>query len=515
LEAVTYDRRGESFGRLVRFRDSIGKWHEWNMPMTLLSGSCEDLRAQLLGLGLEIDPRGRAKLPSYLFHSTPKRRVLAALSVGWHDDAFVLPDEVFGDADIYYQSVSASTAEFDQRGSLDDWRGAIASLAPGNMPVMLGLSAGFAGPLMTLAHIENCGLHFVGESSTGKTTAVQAAASVWGPPALVRTWRATSNGLEAAAAESNDTLLVLDEIGESDARVVGEVVYAIGNGRGKARADRKGYSRPIARWRTVLLSSGEKTLEAHMAEAGRKTRAGQSVRLLDIPATGEHGAFDNLHGRDSGRAFADEIKTATARLYGTAGREFVRFLVANHNEDYGAILKQYADRIPTDGGQEARAARQLALVGMAGELATKAGITGWKPGAALEAAIEAFQVWRERRGSGNAERRQILESVRDFVDAHGDSRFSGLNQCESHKVINRAGYTENAGAATDYLFTPGGMREAVQGHDLSRALTVLHAAGWLHTKSAGNHRVQRKVDGKNKGLYCIRLPDDGAAQEAA
>src|SRR5690606_40758644 len=108
--------------------------------------------------------------------------------------------------------------------------------------------------------------------------------SVWGGPDFIRTWRATSNGLEGIAAALSDTALVLDEIGEADGREIGATVYALGNGTGKARASRNGTARRPYRWRIAILSSGERSLAAHMSEAGHRPKAGQSVRLLDIPA---------------------------------------------------------------------------------------------------------------------------------------------------------------------------------------------------------------------------------------
>ena len=87
---------------------------------------------------------------------------------------------------------------------------------------------------------ESGGFHLVGNSSTGKTTLIEAACSVWGGPAFKRSWRATANGIEGAAALFNDCLLALDEISECDPREVGAIVYALGNGVGKQRASRTG-----------------------------------------------------------------------------------------------------------------------------------------------------------------------------------------------------------------------------------------------------------------------------------
>ena len=109
---------------------------------------------------------------------------------------------------------------------------------------------------------------FVGDSSTGKTTIIEIACATWGRPNFRRSWRATANGMEGAAALFNDCLLALDEISECEPKEVGAIVYALGNGRGKQRANRTGNSRSVTRWRRVVLSSGEPTIGTAMAEGG-------------------------------------------------------------------------------------------------------------------------------------------------------------------------------------------------------------------------------------------------------
>ena len=63
----------------------------------------------------------------------------------------------------------------------------------------------------------------------------------WGcgsAPGYVRSWRATANGLEGAAASATDTCLVLYELSVGEARDVAASVYALANGVGKSRATR-------------------------------------------------------------------------------------------------------------------------------------------------------------------------------------------------------------------------------------------------------------------------------------
>jgi putative DNA primase/helicase len=150
VEAITSDSQDNNFGRLLRFRNSVGRWRTWAMPMELLRGSGEELRGELLAMGLEIDPKGRQLLGAYLQTRPPKKRVRCALQVGWCEDVFVLPDTVIGPAadTVIFQSGERFHDEHGCLGSLADWRAQIAARAVGNPLLMVALSAAFAGPLL-------------------------------------------------------------------------------------------------------------------------------------------------------------------------------------------------------------------------------------------------------------------------------------------------------------------------------------------------------------------------------
>lgn len=51
VEAQTFDGTGNNFGRLLRFKNTAGRWREWAMPMELLRGDGTDLRGELLAMG--------------------------------------------------------------------------------------------------------------------------------------------------------------------------------------------------------------------------------------------------------------------------------------------------------------------------------------------------------------------------------------------------------------------------------------------------------------------------------
>jgi putative DNA primase/helicase len=520
VDAVTTDAHSSNYGRLLRFRTTLGKWRTWAMPMELLRGDGSDLRGELLAMGVEIDPQGRNLLAMYLQDRAPSRRIQCALQTGWSGTdyrAFVLPDEVIGPkaASVAYQSGDRGQDEYTQAGTLVGWKTGIAAIAVGNPLLMLAISAAFAGPVLARCNAESGGVHLVGDSSTGKTAAIEAACSVWGGPNFKRSWRATGNGMEGVAALFNDSLLTLDEISECDPREVGAIVYSLGNGRGKQRASRTGAARAVARWRCSVLSSGERTIGTTMAEGGHRLKAGQSVRLLDVPAQRKYGAWDDLHQHDSGAALSDALKGEAARHYGHAGRAFLEKLTRDHNTGFTDALDKIKARpqfqAPQGEGQAKRAAGRFALMALAGELATEYGVTGWSEGQAIEAAAVAFKLWLALRGKGrgNLERDQVVERITGFIERHGDSRFSDVDSDDDQRasmVRDRAGWWKDKAGVRAFLFTADGMREALTGFDFNRALDALQEAGAIEAPGADGKRAKfMRIGGRGMKLYTVDL----------
>jgi putative DNA primase/helicase len=506
VEAVTLDRQQNNFGRLLRFKTTIGTSRTWAMPMELLRGSGEELRGELLAMGVEIDPQAHKLLAQYLQAAPPERRVHCALQVGWSGENFVLPDIVIGPSasEVVFQSGERGHDEFTRAGTLSGWQSEVAARAIGNPLAILALSAAFVGALLARCNSEGGGIHLVGDSSTGKTTLIEMACSVWGGAGYRRSWRATANGMEGAASLFNDVMLALDEISECDPKEVGAIVYALGNGRGKQRASRTGNARSVTRWRCFVLSSGERSIGTAMAEGGFRAKAGQAVRMLDIPALRQFGAWDELHGFASGAALSDAFKRASLAHHGHAGRAFLEELTRDPS-DFSAHLetiKALPEFSSHGEGQHKRAAARFALIAMAGELATDYGITGWPEGAAVEAAAIGFAEWKSLRGVGNDERRQITGQVAGFIERHGDSRFSDADAKFENTRINRAGWWRDEGGKRVYLFNKEGMREAVKGHDFKRALDMLQEVGAL-AKTSGERAKPLRIGGQLMKLYAI------------
>lgn len=511
IEAVTHDGAGFNFGRLLRFKSCLNKWREWAMPMALLAGSGEEMRASLLDMGLELDPEGaRRYLANYLQHRVPPRRLTCATKAGWLGDSFVLPDNsVYGPSanTITFQSAEIGRDEYAQAGTLAGWQEHIAALAPGNVLLTVAISLAFSGPLLHKCNLDGGGLLLVADSSTGKTSLERGATSVWGGKEFGRSWRATASGLEGAAATYNDNLLSLDEISECDPREIGAIVYSLANGTGKQRANRSGSARSVTRWRCAILSTGERTLATAMEEGGKRPKAGQEVRLMSIPATRTYGCWDDLKGFESGAALSDALKAAATQHHGTAGRAFLERLTRDPTDFRAALSKLVAAQFtfPGAAGQEKRAASRFAVIALAGELATQYGITGWPPGSAIAAAREAFDLWRGFRGQGgNSEIAQIRDQVAAFIDRHGDARFSNADLSDTQAgllVRDRAGWWRDSANGREFLFTAQGMREALHGFDYKRGLAVLEELGALLPSGSSERSKAVRLGGRPVKVY--------------
>jgi putative DNA primase/helicase len=379
VEAITRsESKDADYGRLLRFRNMDNRELTWAMPGELLAGRPEAILSVLFGMGLEVEQRRRARVVEYIAGQHPRKRITAATATGWHGAGlFITPLENIGNGEAIYQADNADSGDYGKAGTLAGWREGIGAMLPGNPLLQLAIGTALAGPLLVPLNIHaGGGFHLLWDSSNGKTTAVYCAASTWGHGFnFALKWNATANGLEGIAALRNDGLLALDELGQADGRYVGDVVYSVADGIGKQRAGRTGSARKVRRWRVMLLSSGEVTLETKMAEAGKRTRAGQEVRLVTVSAGRTFGAWDNLHDYPSGEAMSDGLKGISSTHYGHAGPEFVRELIARGELDsLPAMLGAIKAHFPAESGQSARVAERFAIVALALELAVGVGL---------------------------------------------------------------------------------------------------------------------------------------------
>lgn len=529
--ARTRDDKGHNWGLLVELDDPDGDKKRWNIPGRSMAGDFgKEVLGPLVDMGLRLagtrsGRNARNDLQSYLngFDGVERARLVTRL--GWHGNAYLLPDQQIGASTehLYFYDAGAQLPPISELGTLEQWQQQIGALCVGNHRLTFVVCTALAGPLLHMLGHESGGFHLYGDSSGGKTTHLQVAASVYGGPRLVRSWRSTDNALESIAAAHSDGVLVLDEIGMCDPRIIGETVYMLGNGTGKARANDRGQaSRQVQEWRLLFLSTGEKTLAQHMAEANKELKAGMEVRMLAVPADASKGLgmFDALNGFEDAAALSDALKTRVSRYYGTPLTAFLSAL-CDPGEMLGwlAILRRTIERFVSSAlpasasGQAQRAATRFGLVAAAGELATALGVTGWPEGCATTAGKVCLNAWlNERGGAGNLEGDAIVARLRQVIERFGESRFtrweSEAAKIDEHgpRTIDRLGFRkslehgigETLYTTTTYYVLPEAWRsEVFKGMSLNAVNKELLQRGVLEPGK----------DGKAASL--VRLPGLG------
>jgi putative DNA primase/helicase len=171
---------GDSWGKYLQWRDADGRTHARHVADAALQGDPASLCATLADEGLNINRSQQRQLGGIYV----KSRITIVHRTGWHEigshPVFVLPNETTGPISCERVILDSSAAgPYEARGSLKDWQDGIGALSSGHALPVLAISAAFTGPLLYLAGQEGGGLNIFGGSSKGKTTIIQAAASVW------------------------------------------------------------------------------------------------------------------------------------------------------------------------------------------------------------------------------------------------------------------------------------------------------------------------------------------------
>ena len=476
----------------------------------LFNGAPAALLRPLLDCGLSIEQgaKARKRLVDLLGMWHPRDMFVRVSKVGWVDDDF--DTYVFADGTILGRKkaiLDRDTGIFSEMGgvsgSLNDWKETVAAPCVGNPLMLFAISQSFVGPMLGPLGLDGGGFHFRGKSSRGKTTLLSLSASVWDAPKFVQSWRTTDNALENMASCCNSGLLALDELHLVSARFAGDIVYMLANGRGKQRMSTAGMGKPVDTWVVATLSSGEITLEDHLASGGKKIHAGQEVRLIDIEADGRRfGSFDVLHSEEDSGLFVERLLQASTNHHGHASRIFVEKLIVNmdRRDTFKNAMSKIMDQAIKghDLGQDSQVRRVLkrfALAAMAGEVATAFGLTGWEKGEAMNGILKVAGNWIEERDVARAKPiAAALARTREYLMEHLDH----FVPCGSSEDLD--GWRDDT-----WIYIRPDIWSRIHGAEGALEAARLHnAANMLKTDKGGTLQLKmgRSVPGRPK-VYAV------------
>ena len=295
------------------------QWNEIIIPCSQYATPRELVR--LSDTGLPVNLRSAHVLSDFLldlyalnYHRIPVSRSVGRM--GWVGNRQFSPfvDGLFFDGRAEYAPVFDATAP---RGSLEDWLTAARAFRKESTAARIVLAASFASVLIKPLGALPFFVHLWGvDSSTGKTVALMAAASVWASPEMgkyVKTFDGTDVGYERTAAFLNSLPMCIDELQLSRTQR-GKVVfnvYRLTQGAGRTRGNKGGGVDVTPTWANAILTTGETPIN------GTGAGAGAVNRVIEIECTSAHKVVSE------GRSVVQALR----QNYGHAGRAFVQKLL--------------------------------------------------------------------------------------------------------------------------------------------------------------------------------------------
>jgi len=168
------------------------------------------------------------------------------------------------------------------RGTWEQWLQAAQIVHKNPIPAIM-LAASVASIMLQATGAAPFIVDLSGPTSKGKTTSLRWAASAWGDVSdsggMILPWSASPTAIENHAKILYNYPLILDDtkkVSPKKREDISSVVYHWGSGQGRARAKPDGL-RPIANWRSILLSTGESPLSRLAGEHG-----GARLRMLSF-----------------------------------------------------------------------------------------------------------------------------------------------------------------------------------------------------------------------------------------
>lgn len=183
--------------------------------------------------------------------------------------------------------------------------------------ILVALSAVIIGYIGIDIGLDTNIFHLVGNSTTGKSTALRLAISLFAFPdnrklSLYSTYNGTSNALLSSLSGINGVTFAFDEISMGTTNNFSKFIYTLANGVDKKRMTKDSELKECGTWLTTILSNGEKSL----IDSSNKN-AGIQVRVME--------AKNILWTKNAENS--NNIKKVVLKNYGHIGIEFAEYVM--------------------------------------------------------------------------------------------------------------------------------------------------------------------------------------------
>lgn len=423
--------------------------------------------------------------------------------LGWQDDGtFVSSPQDGIKVDVPFEEQRGPARAHARKGTLEDWKETVAQLVDFPVP-RVAVAAALAAPLLKPLGLNSFTLDISSRSTKGKTTALQAALSVWADPSehasAMSNWRTTLYAIEKRLNLVRGIVTIFDEtMAVTDDTLIDEVLYQLPMNHGKARSG--GAFGNMLPWETILLSSGERPALSFT------TSQGAAARIL--------GTTIAPFG-DNGGAAAAAVREGVLAHHGHAGPEFIQFILSGLAKPSGRDkLKEHHRRLVDEfrggGDMTNRRAPMVAVLVLAETLACGIGLLPYEP---LD-----HDVWRGLFTAHNPTDNRpemALDVLREYVAGHAHELYSASRAAmgERPPYSGWLGVLSTDKGAMKVALLPERVRKilAEAGYSLDAVVGSWVDAGYLETLKSQRppHLVPRRFDGAR--AKCLSFTLEGIA----
>lgn len=279
----------------------------------------------LANKGLDVDSNNRSELVQFIsmymrLNNLPTNKIVSRLG---HVKGHFIHPLIDNDVKliIHEEGYKRLAEAFKIKGTLKEYSDTVFNEIKNSSMAMMFVYASLGSILLHDFNVEPFIVDMASKTSTGKTTAIKVASSVWGTNNLISEWNTTKVNLERKAGIMNSFPLIYDDTRKAPHYQLADIVYQFSGGRSKGRGNI--HSIDIEKtWQNILISTGETSI----VEYGQE-KAGISARVITLQ--------DNPFKEDVNlRTLYDGLENN----YGQLGLEFIK-QYESKKKDYLEVFK--------------------------------------------------------------------------------------------------------------------------------------------------------------------------------
>lgn len=365
--------------------------------------------------------------------------------------------------------------------------------------MIASLSAVVLGYIGEEIGLDNLIIHLVGNSTTGKSTALKFAISLFGYPdvkkqGIYSTYNGTNNALLNKVGGMNGVPFALDEISMSYTKNFTTFVYAMTNGTDKDRLNKNSELKEKETWLTTILSNGEKSL----IESSNKN-AGIQVRVIEARNFSWTKNAEN----------SENINQTILKSYGHIGFEFAKYILNIDEEEVirrftevrDELYKQLESKIVVDSMTKRRCSKYALL------LLTAYYYEKMKD---IKLDIDGIINMLIKIESESIESRSFSQSAIDYVKQYV-AKYKRRFECGDNTPIDTLGKIITKGDCIEIQMNKISFAEMIrQGgyEDKNVVLKELRDNGFLNHEKDRFTRSRKNSLGYIEEVYVIKLPKE-------